>query len=259
MNFVRQFLALLRISLEGEGARIGSVLTILVGVTCTVAVLVSMLAMGTGAHRQATGDVRDDEVVIQTKGARVVQSNISRDEAVAVRDLPGYRHGQRTGSCRSTTRCWLRSRGAGAAPADACSSRSSGCSDPELRRAGPPHRGTHVPARPARARRQQLLRAPVRRVRAGSQARSARHRLDHRRALRPGGEPAVRRPHRRRDSDDRLRPQQLQSDQRASQVPSDFEAFAAPSRPTRTSSSKPSASATRWRSSSSGSTGSSTS
>jgi putative ABC transport system permease protein len=88
MNFVRQFLALLRMSLEGEGTRIGSVLTILIGVTCTVAVLVSMLAMGTGAHRQATGDVRDDEVVIQTKGSGVVQSNISRDEAVAVRDLP---------------------------------------------------------------------------------------------------------------------------------------------------------------------------
>ena len=89
MNFVRQFLALLRMNLEGEGARIGSVLTILVGVTCTVAVLVSMLAMGTGAHRQAVGGVHDDEVVIHTNGAQVIQSTISRDEAVAVRDLPG--------------------------------------------------------------------------------------------------------------------------------------------------------------------------
>jgi putative ABC transport system permease protein len=89
MNFVRQFLALLRLNLEGEGARIGPVLTILVGVTCTVAVLVSMLAMGTGAHQQALDGVRDDEVVIQSKGAQMIQSNISRDEAVAVRDLPG--------------------------------------------------------------------------------------------------------------------------------------------------------------------------
>lgn len=88
MNFVRQLLALLRMNLESEGARIGSVLTILVDVTCTVAVLVSMLAMGTGAHRQATADVRDDEVVIQTNGSDVVRSNVSRDEAVAVRDLP---------------------------------------------------------------------------------------------------------------------------------------------------------------------------
>ena len=70
MNFVRQFLALLRMNLEGEAARLGSVLTIVVGVTCTVAVLVSMLAMGTGAHRQAVGDVHDDEVIVQAQGAR---------------------------------------------------------------------------------------------------------------------------------------------------------------------------------------------
>lgn len=89
MNFVPQFVALLRMGLEGDGMRIGSVLTILVGVTCTVAVLVAMLAMGTGAHQQAIGDVRDDEVVIHTKGSGVVQSNISRDEALAVRDLAG--------------------------------------------------------------------------------------------------------------------------------------------------------------------------
>jgi len=88
MNFLRQFFALLRMSLAGDGARIGPMLTILVGVTCTVAVLVSMLAMGTGAHLQVTGDVRDDEVVIQTKGSGIIESNISRDEAVAVRDLP---------------------------------------------------------------------------------------------------------------------------------------------------------------------------
>jgi putative ABC transport system permease protein len=94
MNFTRQFLALLRLQLEGEGARLGSVLTIVIGVTCTVAVLVSMLAMGTGAHRQALGDVQDEEVVVQTKGSEIVQSNISRDEVVALRDLPGIARGK---------------------------------------------------------------------------------------------------------------------------------------------------------------------
>lgn len=92
MNLVRQFLALLRMNLEGEGARLGSVLTILVGVTCTVAVLVSMLAMGTGAHSQAVGDVHDDEIVVQAKGSGFMQSDISRDELVALRDLPGIAH-----------------------------------------------------------------------------------------------------------------------------------------------------------------------
>jgi len=89
MNFARQFLALLRMNVEGETARLGSVLTIIIGVTCTVAVLVSMLAMGTGAHRQAVGDAHDDEVVIHSHGAQIVQSDITRDEAVTVRDLPG--------------------------------------------------------------------------------------------------------------------------------------------------------------------------
>ena len=90
MNFLRQFLALLRMNLEGEGARLGSVLTIIVGVTCTVAVLVSLLAMGTGAHHQATGDVHDDEAVVQAQGAQgSFDSNISRDEMVALRGLPG--------------------------------------------------------------------------------------------------------------------------------------------------------------------------
>jgi putative ABC transport system permease protein len=89
MNFLRQFLALLRLNLEGEGARLGSVLTIIIGVSCTVAVLVSMLAMGTGAHQQALDGVHDDEVVVQSEGSQIIQSNISRDEAVAVRDLPG--------------------------------------------------------------------------------------------------------------------------------------------------------------------------
>jgi putative ABC transport system permease protein len=89
MNFNRQFLALLRMNLEGEGARLGSVLTIVIGVTCTVAVLVAMLAMGTGAHSQAVGDVRDDEFVVQAKGSQMMESDISRDEMVALRDLPG--------------------------------------------------------------------------------------------------------------------------------------------------------------------------
>ena len=88
MNFVRQFLALLRMNLEGEAARLGSVLTIFVGVTCTVAVLVSMLAMGTGAHQQALDGVHEDVVVLTSQGAQIIQSNISRDQAAAVRDLP---------------------------------------------------------------------------------------------------------------------------------------------------------------------------
>ena len=70
-------------------------LTITIGVTCAVAVLVSMLAMGTGARRQAMGDVRDDRVVVNSHGARGIESSIPRDEADTVADLPGIRKRQR--------------------------------------------------------------------------------------------------------------------------------------------------------------------
>jgi putative ABC transport system permease protein len=93
MNFLRQSLALLRLNLEGLTARAGSVLTILIGVTCTVGVLVSMLAMGTGAHRQALGNVRDDIATVTSRGTRGLDSSVSRDEAATVADLPGIARG----------------------------------------------------------------------------------------------------------------------------------------------------------------------
>ena len=93
MNFLRQSLALLRLNLEGLPARAGSVFTILIGVTCTVGVLVSMLAMGTGAHRQALGNVRDDIAIVTSRGTRGLDSSVSRDEAATVADLPGIARG----------------------------------------------------------------------------------------------------------------------------------------------------------------------
>jgi putative ABC transport system permease protein len=93
MNFTRQFLALLRMSLSGTAQRLGSVLTIIIGVTCAVSVLVSMLAMGSGARRQALAGVREDRVVVNSHGASGIQSSIPRDEADTVRDLPGIKKG----------------------------------------------------------------------------------------------------------------------------------------------------------------------
>jgi putative ABC transport system permease protein len=91
MSFTRQFLALLAMNLSGIRERRGSVLTIVIGVTCAVGVLVAMLAMGTGARRQALGNARDDRVVLSSLGARDIGSHIPRDEADTVRDLPGIK------------------------------------------------------------------------------------------------------------------------------------------------------------------------
>jgi putative ABC transport system permease protein len=93
MNFVRQVLALLRVNLGGMAARPSSALTILVGVTCAVGALVSMLAMGTGARRQEMGDVRADHAVLGKTGERAGQSDIPREEAAAILGLPGIRKG----------------------------------------------------------------------------------------------------------------------------------------------------------------------
>jgi putative ABC transport system permease protein len=93
MSFTRQFLAILRLNLSGAAQRIGPALTIVIGVTCAVGVLVSMLAMGAGARRQEMGDVRADRVVLTSVGAQGALSNIPREEAAATRDLPGIRKG----------------------------------------------------------------------------------------------------------------------------------------------------------------------
>jgi putative ABC transport system permease protein len=93
MNFARQFVALLTMSLSGLSQRVGSVLTIIIGVTCAVGVLVSMLSMGTGARRQALGNVREDRVILSSLGGRGIQSSIPRVEAATVTNLPGIRKG----------------------------------------------------------------------------------------------------------------------------------------------------------------------
>lgn len=93
MNPGRQFFGILGVNLAGIAQRPGSALTIVIGVACAVGALVSMLAIGTGARRQEMGNVRPDRVLLTSTGARAIQSNIPRDEAVTARDLPGIRQG----------------------------------------------------------------------------------------------------------------------------------------------------------------------
>ncbi len=93
MKFVRQFIGILRVDLSGAAQRMGSVLTIIIGVACAVGVLVSMLAMGIGMQRQATANVRPDRVILNSTGARSIQSSIPRDAALSARDLPGVKKG----------------------------------------------------------------------------------------------------------------------------------------------------------------------
>ena len=94
MDSLRQFGALLRTNLADITQRLAPVVTIIIGVGCAVGVLVSMLAMGTGARRQAMGDVREDRVIVMSTGAQSqMQSSISKDVAYSVAALPGIRKG----------------------------------------------------------------------------------------------------------------------------------------------------------------------
>jgi putative ABC transport system permease protein len=79
------------VNLSGTTQRLGSALTIVIGVTCAVGVLVSMLAMGTGAREQQTANVRPDRVVLTTRGTVQGQGSITKQEAAVILGLPGVR------------------------------------------------------------------------------------------------------------------------------------------------------------------------
>lgn len=92
MAFVRQWWLLLLINLAGMSRRAGLVATIVIGVACAVGVLVSMLAMGVGARREAMINIRADRVIMMSTGARgPMDSHIPRDAAALISNLPGIR------------------------------------------------------------------------------------------------------------------------------------------------------------------------
>jgi putative ABC transport system permease protein len=91
MKALRQFFALLSVSLSGLVLRPGPALTIIVGVACAVGVLVSMLAMGSGARRQELSSARDDQVAVAELGQRPLFGSIPRGDAAAVQSLPYIR------------------------------------------------------------------------------------------------------------------------------------------------------------------------
>jgi putative ABC transport system permease protein len=92
MSFTRQSWALLHMSLTAIPQRLGLVLTIVIGVACAVGVLVSMLAMGVGARREAMGNVRSDRIILMTAGVPgPMQSSIGKNIVPLLYDLPGIR------------------------------------------------------------------------------------------------------------------------------------------------------------------------
>ena len=95
MDFLKQLGMLLRMNLLGAPQRLGLVCTTVIGVTCAVAVLISMLAMGVGARRAAMGNVRSDRAsVLSVDAVGPGQSDIPKDVAALIGDLPGIRRNE---------------------------------------------------------------------------------------------------------------------------------------------------------------------
>jgi putative ABC transport system permease protein len=92
MNVAKQLWALLRMNLAGIPARLGLVCTIVIGVTCAVGVLVSMLALGVGARQEALGGASPNRAILTSVDApSPAQSSIAKDAAAQILDLPGIR------------------------------------------------------------------------------------------------------------------------------------------------------------------------
>ncbi len=92
MNVAKQFWALLRMGIAGIPARLGLVSTIVIGVTCAVGVLVSMLALGVGARQESMGNVSPYRAILTSIDApSPAQSNIGKDVAPQITELPGIR------------------------------------------------------------------------------------------------------------------------------------------------------------------------
>jgi putative ABC transport system permease protein len=96
MDFIRQLGMLLHMNLLGVPRRPGLACTTVIGVTCAVGVLVSMLAMNVGARRAAMGNVRPDRAsVLSVNAAEPNRSYIPKELATQIENLPGIRHDSR--------------------------------------------------------------------------------------------------------------------------------------------------------------------
>jgi len=96
MDFLRQLGMLLHMNLLGVPRRLELTCTTVIGVTCAVGVLVSMLAMSVGARRAAMGDVRPDRAsVLSVNAVEPDRSDIPKDLSALIADLPGIRRNLR--------------------------------------------------------------------------------------------------------------------------------------------------------------------
>jgi putative ABC transport system permease protein len=94
MNILKQYAALLQLSLTSLKDRPGSVLVTHIGTACVVGVLISMLSIGAGARSMVMHDARSDRVWVLKHGAHgAFDSSLAMDVVLAIADMPGIKKG----------------------------------------------------------------------------------------------------------------------------------------------------------------------
>jgi putative ABC transport system permease protein len=94
MNIIKQYGALLQLSLSSLKDRPGSVLVTIIGTACVVGVLISMLSIGAGARSMVMHDARSDRVWVLKHGAHgTFDSSLAKDVVLAIADMPGIKRG----------------------------------------------------------------------------------------------------------------------------------------------------------------------
>jgi len=92
MSLLSQTAAATAMNLKGLPQRIGASLVTVIGVATTVAVMISLLAIGAGLVRIANKNVTPDRVIVMPSGAQSDYSgSISRDAAALIVQAPGIR------------------------------------------------------------------------------------------------------------------------------------------------------------------------
>ena len=92
MSLVKETVAATVMNLKGLPQRAGASLVTVVGVATTVAVMISLLAIGAGLEKTSGKNLSDDMVVVVPSGAQSEYSGtLSRDAAALIMQAPGIR------------------------------------------------------------------------------------------------------------------------------------------------------------------------
>lgn len=89
----KQIAAVTSMNLRGLPQRLSASLVIVIGITVTVAVLISVLAMATGFRKTVGNTGRSDRAMVLRAGSvSELGSTISRDNTQTIADAPGVKH-----------------------------------------------------------------------------------------------------------------------------------------------------------------------